>query len=95
MSAAVDASGMPESTPIEPPKSRRRQTTISVVTLTVVYLAFTLTFSLLTRAWEANDEPDHVQYAELILLNGRLPEIGPSQGDESHQPPLYYLALDG
>jgi hypothetical protein len=69
----------------------RRRTWISITILAVVYLSLALTFSLLTRAWEANDEPDHVQYIEFILHHGAIPRISPSNGDESHQPPLYYL----
>ena len=89
-----------EMQPLTPPSDRprqtgdsptsRRRTWISVAVLTVVYLSFALTFSLLTRAWEANDEPDHVEYTEFILQYGAIPRISQSNGDESHQPPLYY-----
>jgi 4-amino-4-deoxy-L-arabinose transferase-like glycosyltransferase len=56
-----------------------------------VYLAAALPYSLLTRAWEANDELDHATYIEYIVAHGALPRISALNGHESHQPPLYYL----
>jgi MFS family permease len=50
-----------------------------------------LPYSLLTRAWEANDELDHATYIEYIVRHGALPRISALNGHESHQPPLYYL----
>ena len=44
--------------------------------------------------WEAPDEPEHVQNVQ-TLLDGRWYRIGEADGIESHQPPLYYLALAG
>lgn len=75
--------------------SRHRESTrwLSVGILTVVYLSFALSTSLLTKAWEANDEPDHVEYAEFILQYGSIPRIAPYNGNESHQPPLYYALM--
>ena len=64
----------------------------SVAILIVTYLGFALTFTLLTRAWEADDEPAHVQYVEYIVAHDSLPRISPANNLESHQPPLYYLA---
>lgn len=55
------------------------------------YLALAVPFSLLTRAWEANDELDHATYIEYIVAHGSLPRISAANGHESHQPPLYYL----
>lgn len=71
-------------------ESTRTRAWLSVAILAVVYLSFALTTSLLTKAWEANDEPDHVEYVEFILQHGSIPRIAPSDGNESHQPPLYY-----
>jgi hypothetical protein len=63
----------------------------SLVILVVVYLAFALTFSLLTRAWEADDEVAHTQYIEYIVKHHSIPHISIANNIESHQPPLYYL----
>jgi Dolichyl-phosphate-mannose-protein mannosyltransferase len=74
------------------------------------YCALTLTYSLLTPAWEANDEPAHTANAEHILYNLSLYPLElhseqpiPNRPGrmqlvlwfESHQPPLYYLLLAG
>jgi len=56
-----------------------------------VYLAAAVPYSLLTPAWEANDEIDHAMYVEHIVAHGSLPRILLANGVESHQPPLYYL----
>jgi hypothetical protein len=76
----------------------------------VGYGALTLTYSLLTPAWEANDEPAHTANAEHILYKKSLYPLElhseyavpnrPARMKqvlwfESHQPPLYYLALAG
>jgi hypothetical protein len=75
----------------------------------VGYCALTVTYSLLTPAWEANDEPAHTANAEHILYNGTLYPLEFSSEYpvpnrlfkkrvlwfESHQPPLYYLLLAG
>ncbi len=57
----------------------------------MVYLPLALTYSLLTRAYEATDEPSHVQNIEYIVSHHALPRIAVANGLESHQPPLYYL----
>jgi 4-amino-4-deoxy-L-arabinose transferase-like glycosyltransferase len=64
---------------------------VSIAILAVVYLSFALTFSLLTRAYEADDEQAHTQYIEYILRHDALPHISAANLQESHQPPLYYL----
>jgi hypothetical protein len=76
----------------------------------VGYCALTLTYSRLTPAWEANDEPAHTANAEFILYNANLYPLEfqseypvPNRPYrkkqviwfESHQPPLYYLLLAG
>jgi hypothetical protein len=74
------------------------------------YCALTLTYSRLTPAWEANDEPAHTANAEHILYNLSLYPLEFQSNQpilnrpgrmqqilwfESHQPPLYYLLLAG
>jgi len=61
--------------------------------LSAAYLAAALPYSLLTRAWEPNDENAHATYVEYIVAHGSLPRIGLANGVESHQPPLYYLLV--
>ncbi len=67
----------------------------SLIILVIVYLFAALTYSLLTRAWEADDEASHVDYVEYIVKHDALPHISASNGIESHQPPLYYLIAAG
>ena len=54
-------------------------------------ISLSLVFSLLTPAWETNDEPEHVQYIEYVVRTGRIPAISVANGWESGQPPLYYF----
>jgi hypothetical protein len=68
---------------------------VSLAILAVVYLSSALTFSLLTRAWEADDEQAHTQYIEDIVGHDALPHISTANLQESHQPPLYYLLAAG
>ncbi len=70
-------------------------TRISIGVLAVSYLLLALTFSLMTRAYEADDEGAHVLYVEFIVRHDSIPQIGAANGDESHQPPLYYLIAAG
>jgi len=74
-----------------PPGEARRANRPALLLLSGVYLALALPYSLLTRAWEANDELDHATYIEYIVRHGALPRISGLNGHESHQPPLYYL----
>lgn len=48
---------------------------ISIAVLILVYLPLALTFSLVTRAWEADDELSHTQYTEYIVGHQALPHI--------------------
>jgi len=64
---------------------------LALLLLSGVYLALALPYTLLTRAWEANDEIDHATYIEYIVRHGAIPRISALNGHESHQPPLYYL----
>jgi hypothetical protein len=70
-------------------------TRLSLVILVVAYLFLALTFSLLTRAYEADDESAHTDYVEYIVQHHSLPHISVANGGESHQPPLYYLLEAG
>jgi 4-amino-4-deoxy-L-arabinose transferase-like glycosyltransferase len=72
-------------------EGKRRTTPIALAVITLIYLAFALTYSLLTPAWEPNDEVAHTQYIEYALSHHSIPRISAQNGDESHQPPLYYL----
>lgn len=56
-----------------------------------LYVCIALAYSLMTPAWEANDESEHVRYIERVVAHRELPRIGPENGHESHQPPLYYV----
>src|SRR5436190_4288418 len=60
-----------------------------------MYLAFASAFTLLTPAWENNDERDHVKYIEYVDEHGTPPRIALENGIESHQPPLYYYLEAG
>lgn len=68
---------------------------VSVVILAVAYVSLALTFSLLTRAYEADDEQAHVQYIEYVVRHDAIPHISVANLQESHQPPLYYLVAAG
>jgi len=63
---------------------------ISLAAICVVYLSVTLAHSLMTPAWEANDEAQHVSYVQHVLERRSLPPLAPESGHEAHQPPLYY-----
>jgi len=73
----------------------RLTTRLSIAILVVAYLALALTFTLLTRAYEADDESAHTDYVEYIVQHHSIPHIGVANGGESHQPPLYYLLEAG
>lgn len=73
----------------------RRRIVWSAGVVATVYLVLALVFSLSTPAWENSDEADHTRYTERIVRDGRLPAIAGQNGGESHQTPLYYLALAG
>ena len=78
---------------VRPPAARRRWpwSLAPLAVVAAIYLSVTLSYSLLTPAWEANDEVDHIGYVEYIVEHGSLPPIG--TGIESVQPPLYYLVV--
>ncbi|HUC14353.1 MAG TPA: DUF2142 domain-containing protein [Acidimicrobiales bacterium] len=78
-----------------PPAEARRANRLALLLISGVYLGLALPYSLLTRAWEANDELDHATYIEYIVRHGALPRISALNGHESHQPPLYYLLAAG
>jgi 4-amino-4-deoxy-L-arabinose transferase-like glycosyltransferase len=74
----------------------------------VVFIALSTLIAVKTPAWEANDEPGHVENIE-TLVSGHayvIPstchpdrpndaELLQCAGDEVHQPPLYYLLMAG
>ena len=76
-------------------KVPRLTTRLSIAILVVAYLALALTFTLLTRAYEADDEGAHADYVEYVVRHHSIPHIDVANGGESHQPPLYYLLEAG
>ena len=70
-------------------------TRLAVSILVTTYLLWAVTFSVLTRAYEADDEQGHVQYVEYVVEHGAIPHISVANLQESHQPPLYYLLVAG
>lgn len=85
--------------------SRRRRRwpnrhVLAVAIPAIIYLVIGLSYSLLTPAYEANDEVAHVTYVQHVLTTHRpLPiadvpiEVGTAH--ESGQPPLYYVLAAG
>jgi 4-amino-4-deoxy-L-arabinose transferase-like glycosyltransferase len=65
---------------------------LALAGLCAVYLALAVPSSLMIPAWEANDEADHVFYAQRVLRARQVPYIDAANGHEAHQPPLYYAA---
>jgi hypothetical protein len=61
----------------------------------LAYLGLATAFSLLTPAWENNDEAEHVQYVEYVARHGSPPHISLANGTESHQGPIYYYLAAG
>lgn len=76
-------------------RSWRREVVKAALAVGLGYLLLAGTFSVLTPAWENNDEPDHVHYAEYVLVHKTPPRIAVPNGFESHQPPLYYYLVAG
>ena len=67
----------------------------TTVAVCLAFLALAVAFSLLTPAWENNDEASHVQYVEHVADHGTPPLIALGNGLESHQGPLYYYLAAG
>jgi hypothetical protein len=65
------------------------------VILVLAYVPLALTFSLLTRAYEGDDEGAHTQYIEYIVRHDSIPHINIATSAESQEPPLYYLVAAG
>jgi hypothetical protein len=59
-----------------------------------LFVVMATVVALRTPAWEAADEPDHVQNVE-SFVGGHWYRMRPGSGNEAHQPPLYYLLLAG
>jgi 4-amino-4-deoxy-L-arabinose transferase-like glycosyltransferase len=74
----------------EPQEVTGRGGVLGLLAVLAVYLVLATTTAWLTPAWEANDEVDHVQYAQAVA-EGEIPDIG--DNIESAQPPLYYAAV--
>src|SRR5262249_45380056 len=55
-----------------------------------VYVAVAATYTVMTPAWESNDESDHVAYIERLVAKHSLPLLDGVTGHQAHQPPLYY-----
>ncbi len=66
----------------------------ALAVVVAVFVVLAVVISIATPPWEANDEPDHLRNVN-TLVAGSMYRIGPSGGLESHQPPLYYVALAG
>jgi hypothetical protein len=98
----------PASTLAEPPTSqssshspRRRakkphfwSRRLSILLLVFAYVPLAVTFSVLTPAYEGDDEGAHTQYVEYIMRNDAIPRIG-TASSEAQQPPLYYALAAG
>ena len=74
---------------------QKRKVRWPLIAICLLYLGLTALYSLLTPAWEANDELDHVANIEHILQHGKLIPLRSSFWHETHQPPLYYLLCAG
>jgi Dolichyl-phosphate-mannose-protein mannosyltransferase len=110
MSDAVHALPVPSMSMLSQTESQGPRCGWLLAIVLIGYCALTLTYSLLTPAWEANDEPAHTANAEHILYNRSLYPLEfhseypiPNRPGrmkqvlwfESHQPPLYYFLLAG
>jgi hypothetical protein len=72
----------------------RRCERIAVVAVVAVFALLASVVASTTPAWEAPDEPDHVQNTE-TLASGHWYRMERGAGDEAHQAPLYYIGLAG
>ena len=81
--------------PLDKTQTSVLTTRLAVSILVTTYLLWAVTFSVLTRAYEADDEQGHVQYVEYVVEHGAIPHISVANLQESHQPPLYYLLVAG
>jgi Dolichyl-phosphate-mannose-protein mannosyltransferase len=73
---------------------RRRYGCFAVVGVVAVFALLASVVAATTPAWEAPDEPDHVQNAQTIA-SGHWYRMDRGAGDEAHQAPLYYVGLAG
>jgi hypothetical protein len=93
------------SSPPKAPTGRRQ--VLAVLGIMAAFSALTSVIAIKTPAWEAQDEPDHVQNVEVLaaghwyripgsLLHQRSSGVSTRSrfiSNELHQPPLYYLLL--
>jgi hypothetical protein len=89
-------------------RDKARYPSVALLVVMIAFATLASTVALETPAWEATDEPSHVQNVE-TLAGGhwyRIPrDVGEATvqarrrggilGVELHQPPLYYLLLAG
>src|SRR5262245_45375558 len=67
---------------------------LAVVVVVAVFALLASVVAMTTPAWEAADEPHHVQNTE-TLASGHWYRMESGAGGEAHQAPLYYLGLAG
>lgn len=72
---------------------KRRNVTLCLVGVCLLYVALASFYSLRTPAWESNDEDSHVQYITYLRVHHAFPPIEPGNGIEVHQAPLYYAVV--
>lgn len=59
-----------------------------------IFVVFALSVSIITPAFESQDEDTHFRFVQYLWMKHSLPAIQFSQdvpGNQAHQPPLYYL----
>ena len=63
-----------------------------LVTLLALHFLLALYYAMILPVHESYDEPAHYAYVRFVATTGRLPQPGEigRDGEESHQPPLYY-----
>ncbi len=63
--------------------------------IVAAHVALAALFSVIVPPWEAHDETGHFAYVNHLVLQGGLPDAMAESKvflDQSHQPPLYYVA---
>jgi 4-amino-4-deoxy-L-arabinose transferase-like glycosyltransferase len=67
---------------------------VAVFVIVAIFAVLSSVVAVTTPAWEAADEPDHVQNIE-TLVSGHWYRMERGAGYAAHQPPLYYLGMSG
>jgi 4-amino-4-deoxy-L-arabinose transferase-like glycosyltransferase len=65
---------------------------VAVLGIVAIFAVLSSVVAVTTPAWEAADEPDHVQNIE-TLVSGHWYRMERGAGYAAHQPPLYYLGV--